>query len=330
MDFWMTIRVLLRRWYIALPVFVVSLGLAGAVFLSVSAQYESTATIVLTSPSTGATVGATGSQSGEKINPLLAFDGSLTTSAQIVIETLKDPAILKRYENVDGRPAEVAVGNGQLAGPFIVVVVTAGSADAATKTTASVLDLARQELASRQQSLQAPESTYIRADSVVSPTPGKALIGGKVRYAAVALVLGLIAGLTAAYGYESYKNYRRIHPEKVKQDKNSRTRPEKSRTEKSRPEKSHTEKSPAGKGAPARDRGAPDVVAEKAASTDETLKPDKLAQRFADPQPAWVTNGTKSEDVTRVLSPVTKPNPNAGPNPGQNPPPQTPRPRDSR
>jgi hypothetical protein len=290
MDFWMTIRVLLRRWYIALPVFVVSLGLAGVVFFSVSAQYESTATIVLTSPSTGATVGAAGSASGEKINPLLAFDGSLTTSAQIVIETLKDPATLKQYENVDGMPAAVAVGNGQLAGPFIVVVVTAGTADAATKTTAGVLDLARRELTARQQSLQAPESTYIRADSVVSPTPGKALIGGKVRYAAVALVLGLIAGLTAAYGYESYKNYRRIHPEKGKKD---RAKAEKS------------------------------IPAERPALPDGSARQDKIANRFAEQPSVRAVNGNKSEDVTRVLSPVPKPNPN--PNP-----PNTPRQRDPR
>jgi hypothetical protein len=273
MDFWMTIRVLLRRWYIALPVFAVSLGLAGGVFFSVSAQYESTATIVLTSPSSGARVGAGGSQSGEKINPLLAFDGSLTTSAQIVIETLKDPAILKQYENVDGAPAGIAVGNGQLAGPFIVVVVTAATAEGATRTAGSVLELARKQLAARQESLQAPASTYIRADSIVNPTPGKALIGGKVRYASVALLLGLIAGLTAAYGFESYKNYRRIHPDKD------------------------------GKG---RAKTEPASRKDKTEAPSVTVKPDLVAHRFAKPEPARV-NGTKTEDPTRIFEPVTKP-----------------------
>ncbi|MFE3779774.1 hypothetical protein ACFXPA_16620 [Amycolatopsis sp. NPDC059090] len=215
----MTIRILLKRWYIALPVFAVSLGLAVAVFLSVSPQYESTGTIVLTAPSSGARVSVGGSQPTERINPLLAFDGSLTTSAQIVIETLKDPATQKQFETVDGAPAAYEAGNGQLAGPFIVIVATAASPESAKKAAASVLDLARKELAARQQALQAPESTYIRADSVVNPDLGKVKIGGKVRYAAVALVLGLVAGLTAAYGYESYKNYRKVHPGKEKEKK---------------------------------------------------------------------------------------------------------------
>jgi hypothetical protein len=274
MDFWMTIRVLLRRWYIALPVFAVSLGLAAGAYFSVSTQYESTATIVLTSPSSGASVSASGSQSGNKINPLLAFDGSLTTSAQIVIETLKDPAVLKQYENVDGAPATIAVGNGQLAGPFVVVVVTAATAEGATRTTGSVLELARKELTARQESLQAPASTYIRADSVVNPTEGKALIGGKVRYAAVALLLGLIAGLTAAYGFESYKNYRKIHPGKTKKAKRETTS----------------------------ERGGTD----KEDSSQLTVKPDKVSQHFAAQEPVRV-NGNLNEDATRILEPVAKP-----------------------
>jgi len=204
MDFWSTIRVLLRRWYIALPIFVVSLGLAGGVYLSVSAQYESTGTVVLTSPASGARVPAGEVPTGEMGNPLLAFDGSLTTSAQIIIQSLKDPAVAKQFEGV-----EYEVGDGQLSGPFVVVTVTAPSADAAQRTVAGLLERARQELTARQESLQAPESTYIRADPVISPTPAETLVGGKVRFAAVALVLGLIACLTAAYGYESYSQRKR-------------------------------------------------------------------------------------------------------------------------
>jgi len=199
MDFWTTVRALMKRWRIALPVYAVSLGVAGAVFLLVSTQYESTGTLVLTSSASGAreTLG-----SAEKVNPLLAFDGSLTTTAQIVIETLKDPAIQKDHGIVDGSPVSYQIGNGQLAGPFVVVVATADNPAAANRAAAGMLALARQELDDRQQSLQAPEKTYIQAEPVISPTPGQAKIGGKVRYAAVALVLAFLAALFAVYAYE--------------------------------------------------------------------------------------------------------------------------------
>ncbi|MFD8498212.1 hypothetical protein [Amycolatopsis sp. NPDC059657] len=277
MDFWMTIRVLLKRWYIALPVFAVSLGLAVAVFLSVSPQYESTGTIVLTGPSTGAKVSVGGSQPAEKANPLLVFDGSLTTSAQIVIETLKDPATQKQFETIDGEPAAYEAGNGQLNGPFIVVVATAGSPESAKKLATSVLDLARKELSARQESLQAPESTYIRVGPVVNPDLGKAKIGGKVRYAAVALVLGLVAGLTAAYGFESYKNYKKTHPGKEKAAKADK--------------QESTLKQPE----------APQPVKQA-----EAPKPVKQ------PEPSWpaaTESAPKSEETTRILTPVAKPTP---------------------
>lgn len=215
MDFWGTIRVLLRRWYVAAPVFLVALGLAGGVYASVNTQYESTGTIVLTSPASGARA-TVGTLSPEKVNPLLAFDGSLTTSAEIIIQALQDPATVKQFEHVDGATSTYQVGNGQLSGPFVVVVADATTPAAAEKTVTAVLDLAHKQLADRQQALQAPESTYISADQVINPTPAEAKIGGKIRYAAVALALGLIAGLTAAYGVESFQQRRKTKPHREK------------------------------------------------------------------------------------------------------------------
>ncbi|GAA5172754.1 hypothetical protein [Amycolatopsis dongchuanensis] len=230
MDFWATIRVLVRRWYVAVPVFLVALGLAGGVYASVDTQYESTGTIVLTSPAAGARAGA--GPSPEKINPLLAFDGSLTTSAEILIQSLQDPATVKQFEHVDGVKTTYEVGNGQLSGPFVVVVADAAAPQAAEKTVAAVLDLARKQLADRQQALQAPQSTYISADQVINPTPAEAKIGGKVRYAAVALALGLVAGLTAAYGFESFQQHRKRKPRKEK----PKERPQEQEQEPSWPE----------------------------------------------------------------------------------------------
>ncbi|WP_216207651.1 YveK family protein [Amycolatopsis aidingensis] len=209
MDFWSTLRILLRRWYVAVPVFAAALGLAGVAYVSVDPQYESTGTIVLTAPSSGARVTVGEPTPAEKINPLLAFDASLTTSAQILIETLQDPATAEQFTG-DGEDAvSYEVGNGQLSGPFIVVVATSPTPEGATRTVTQVLDRAREELRTRQEALEAPESTYIRADPVINPTPPEELVGGKFRFAAVALFLGLIAGLTAAYGYESHQQHRR-------------------------------------------------------------------------------------------------------------------------
>jgi hypothetical protein len=208
MDFWKTIRVLLRRWRVAVPVFAVSLGLAAGVYLSVHTDYESTGTIVLTSPTDGARVAAGAKGPADQVNPLLAFDASLNTSATIMIQKLQDPAVQEQLLGVNAK-ISYQIGNGQLTGPFIVVVALARTPDEAKATVRKVLDRAMAELKQSQEALKAPASTFIAPVSIVDPTKGEAKIGGKVRFAAVALVLGFIASLSSAFAVESISQSRK-------------------------------------------------------------------------------------------------------------------------
>lgn len=50
MDFWRTVMVLLRRWYITVPAFFATLFLAAAGASLVPLQYQSTSILVLTTP----------------------------------------------------------------------------------------------------------------------------------------------------------------------------------------------------------------------------------------------------------------------------------------
>jgi nitrate reductase cytochrome c-type subunit len=72
-----------------------------------------------------------------------------------------------------------------------------------------VLDRAKAELKQSQEALKAPASTFITPQTVVEPTKAQAKIGGKVRFAAVAMVLGFIASLSSAYGVESFSQSRK-------------------------------------------------------------------------------------------------------------------------
>jgi hypothetical protein len=208
MDFWKTIRVLLRRWRVAVPVFAVSLGLAAGVYVSVHTDYESTGTIVLTSPTDGARVAAGAKGPSDHVNPFLAFDGSLNTSATIIIQKLQDP---KTQEQLLGGNKQIGyqIGNGQLTGPFIVVVALARTPDDSKATVTKVLDRAKAELRQSQEALNAPVSTFISPVSIIEPTQGAPKTGGKVRFAVMALVLGFIASLASAYAVESITQNRK-------------------------------------------------------------------------------------------------------------------------
>ena len=74
MDFWQTVQVVFRRWYITFPAFLAALGLAGLVYGSVPTQYVSTSVLLLTAPRTGPTEQIDAKHPNEITNPLLNFD----------------------------------------------------------------------------------------------------------------------------------------------------------------------------------------------------------------------------------------------------------------
>ena len=206
MDFWKTLLILLKRWYVALPVFAVAIGGAGAVYAIMPMHYESMGVIVLTSPSSGATTTLNG-QVGQT-NPLLAFESSLAISASIVIQSINAPEIVKAM-GADKPDHTFVLAGGAEGGPFISVKTESKSEQGARDLVVQVLDRVKAELRKRQEQLKAAPSTFIGVDDVVPPTKPEPLRGGKLRAAGVALVLGLVASLAAVFGFESFQNRKR-------------------------------------------------------------------------------------------------------------------------
>jgi hypothetical protein len=208
MDFWKTIGVLLRRWQVAVPVFVVALGIAGGVFLKVPTQYVSTGTMVLTAPTAGGVTAIDPSRASGPGNPLLDFEGSLTITTQLLIQSLSSPSVNEQIA-AEGGSSTYQAGDGNTGGPFVVIIATANSPQNAELTVSLALKFAQSELDARQKNLDAPPSTYIGTQSVVSPTTATTKISNKVKDAGIALVVGLILSLGTAYGIESFAGRRR-------------------------------------------------------------------------------------------------------------------------
>jgi len=207
-DFLGAVRVLLRRWFVALPALLLSLVLAAGVYASISPSYESRGVMVLTR-SSGQSVSAEDLQRPERINPLLAFDSSLSTAAEILMQILQDPKTENSLGAEQASNTSYLVTGGALDGPFLIVDATSDSAQTSRDITQRVLDRARDSLTQWQGSLGAPEQSYIRSYVIVEPTEPKEQVGGKVRFAGATLVLGLIGTLCAAFAAESLATRRR-------------------------------------------------------------------------------------------------------------------------
>ncbi|WP_394621085.1 hypothetical protein JNUCC0626_18925 [Lentzea sp. JNUCC 0626] len=203
MDFWGTVRVLRRRWYIAVPAVLLTGILALYVYVTVPTRYESTGVLVLTSPAAGGRV--TPNTKPEDVvrgNPLLQFDGSLTTTAQILTQILGDPKTAEELAG-KGSTSVYTANTGPVGGPLLFVTTESDSAESAEALVGKVLDKTVAELAAQQKALNAPESTFISAQVLVKPTTASAKIGGKVRYVGAATVVLLLLTLASTFAADS-------------------------------------------------------------------------------------------------------------------------------
>ena len=199
MDLWQTIKVVGRRWYVSAPVFLLALAIAGGIAVTTKHQYESTGTVILRQPSAGQVP----PHSGAPANPMLAFADSLTTDAQLLIQTLNSPAAMADVGAQGGTATfKAIVGPGQ--GPFIMVTADALTPGPTTTTVELVLRYATQQLQLREKAAGAPVASYIVLDDVIAPTPAALKACGKSRFAGVAFILALVASLTVTYLADAY------------------------------------------------------------------------------------------------------------------------------
>jgi hypothetical protein len=203
MDFWGTVRVLRRRWYIALPAVLLTGVLALYVYITVPTRYESSGVLVLTSPAAGGRYSEkTKPEDVVRVNPLLQFDGSLTTTAQILTQVLGDPKTAEELAG-KGSTATYTANTGPVGGPLLFVTTEADSAEAAQGLVGKVLERTVGELSAQQKALNAPEQTFITAQILVKPTTAEAKVGGKVRYVGAATVVLLLLTIASTFATDS-------------------------------------------------------------------------------------------------------------------------------
>lgn len=216
MDFWGTVVVLFRRWYITVPAFFVTLVLAGFAFQAVPVQFESGGVLVLTTPLNGGTEYDSPDHTDSVTNPMMNFDQSLGLTASLVIQQLRSRETSEALGVHPGDATTYEVNNGTSnpellqSGPFIFIKGTGPSPEDAKDMADRVAATAQVILKQRQEEVNAPASTHIEVEVVVAPTAGQPLLGSPLRAAAGAGALAALAGLVAVYGFENLMEHRRL------------------------------------------------------------------------------------------------------------------------
>ncbi|MEV4891760.1 hypothetical protein AB0K48_20495 [Nonomuraea sp. NPDC055795] len=215
MDFWSTIGVLFRRWYVVLPAFALAIFASLAVYRTVPVQYASNAVIALTLPKNGGVLPYNPKEPNPELNPLIVTERGLTATASILIAALNSPDVATELGAPPGGAVELSVNNGSsnleamANGPLVYIEVESPSPDLSRELVQRVSARARVELREREMQVAAPATTYIVVTDVVAPTAPEPRLARKSRAMVVALALGGMAALTSAYAAESFALARR-------------------------------------------------------------------------------------------------------------------------
>ncbi|TDC05025.1 hypothetical protein E1267_20770 [Nonomuraea longispora] len=218
MRFWTTVWGLVRKKAIGPPVAVVAIGLALAAYFLVPSRYVSTASMVLTVPATGGTLETGPQQRLGLTNPLLQFNDALRTTAGILILSTNTPEVAAELGVTEDGPTVLTVNDGRTNpdllgistnGPFVYVEVESTSPAVVTEVMRKAKLRIRVELAKRQTALGAPVSTHIGILDVMPASAPRLVVTDRLLGAASGGLLGVVAGLGAAYGVQRLRAARR-------------------------------------------------------------------------------------------------------------------------
>lgn len=197
MDFLAAVKVVLRRWYIVMPVLALAAVVTLNVVRNVPPTFQASGSVLLASP------GVARDPSAPALNPFANLDYSSGVVAGIVAELMQDKAVKKRLVAVGADPNyTLGTPTGSNA-PTIGIESTAATPDLAVNTVNLVIKGVQDELTVRQRDAGGPPETWIRALILISPTEADRLVSGKVRASAALAALSVVAAISLAFLAES-------------------------------------------------------------------------------------------------------------------------------
>ena len=190
---------LFRRWYAAVPAFLVAGALTALTYTGVAVKYQSQSTLsMLNSPDASAVAPHLG-------NPFLSFDGSLTPTADFLARRLSSDQSIADLQarGVTEAPAAKLADNAS--GPFVTLTLT-GTNPAHILASMKIFDdYAAEQLRVMQQDPRSSLATDALIRSAVIVPPQAPVAQSKSKYEAVAAVgaVSMVAAFLSVVGIDT-------------------------------------------------------------------------------------------------------------------------------
>lgn len=195
MDFFVALRLIVRRWYVVGAALAVTLVVAYAVMQSVAPSYRAEGSVLLYAPNAG-------EDPTEVVNPFRSFDSSTSVLASVMVQVMNDPVVRNDVGLSGGRP-DYEVGLATDGTPVVVMRSTDISEDHAIETVVLAVEALQEQLDNRQRDAGAPEEIRIRAIVLTEPDGADRLVGDRIRAFIVVMAIGVAASISMAFLAES-------------------------------------------------------------------------------------------------------------------------------
>lgn len=204
LDVWEAMRVLLRRWWVVVPLLLITVLFALRLSERVQPEYSASATLVMLAPYR--TNGETGVATS---NPFLNFSGSLTTTAYVIQSALDRDEVRLQVaregfaSNYNVGPETRGTQGDVRSTPLVVVSVTTDAPGQATATVNRVVELFQAELRTRQAALGTPRDETITSQVIAPAVRAISSGSGGKRVLYTVSALGLLAAALAALAVDA-------------------------------------------------------------------------------------------------------------------------------
>lgn len=209
------LRIIVRRWYAALPVLAVVLALGPRLVASADPEYEATGSVVLLQydPTTATTPP---DDEDTPQNPYTDFSGSVGITAA-VLENIGNGDALRTGVAAAGGSTDFAIEQDEET-PILVIEATAASRPEAIATVASVAAALEAELADRQDRFSVPAEDRIVLEEVLLPTQATQLETARNRALTIVIASGVAGVIGASVLAESFARGRARHRRAAKSE----------------------------------------------------------------------------------------------------------------
>lgn len=202
MDFWHSLGILARRWYIVVPGIVLTTVLSIALYTNTAPTYRANGTVVFYAPGKLTLPVATADDpapTAQRSNPFLGFDGSIGVTSEIVSRAVVAPAAINAITGKRSATSFTVEPDINARGPIIQLTADAPTGPDAVATLNRGIAQVTTTLDQQQAAVGAPKDTWVRVAVLRADRSASAVAGNRIKSAGAVFVLGIALSITAAF-----------------------------------------------------------------------------------------------------------------------------------